>query len=280
MEDEDRKLSSLDSDWEDERESKGKTANKAKRPSPSQELTSPPGATLLPPSATHLPRVRPSATTRATPMPAPAEPPVGNPLPTPQEVRTWSCSRLLDYLNPVFTSFSNDSIRTAFRNAFINGTSFLELCGDPEIYVPLGIPPFPGWCLAKQANDILGKTTPQLQLKRTYLLNRRPRLQLLKCLCLIPCIGRLESAELAVNVQSRKRPAQMADPEDTSREGNYGSALTSEVFPADCSSLPDLTATDFERGHVLAGIVARSVQVEQPAFPGLILHVTAGPLPP
>jgi len=71
-----------------------------------------------------------------------------------------------------------------------------------------------------------------------------------------------------------------AKPQDTDRQGNYGPSLTVEVFPADCCRLPDLTATDFERGHVLAGIVARSVQVEQPAFPGLIQKVTAGPLPP
>ena len=115
-------------------------------------------------------------------MPAPAEPPGGNPLPTPQEVRTWSSSHLVDYLDPVFTSFSNDSIRTAFRNAFIDGTCFLEVFGDPDIYAEFNIPRAPGWRLAKEANDILGKTTPRLQPKRTYLLNRRPRLQLLKCL--------------------------------------------------------------------------------------------------
>jgi len=213
-------------------------------------------------------------------MPAPAEPPVGNPLPTPQEVRTWSCSRLLDYLDPVFTSFSNDSVKTAFQDAQINGFSFLEHCRDPEIYIPLGIPPFPGWHLAKQANDILGKTTPRLQLKRTYLLNQQPRWQLLKRLSLTPCIGRLKSAELAVNVRSQKWPVLMMDPADTGREGNYKSSLTGRVFPADCSSLPELTAKDFADEGLLTELVTRSVQVEQPTFPGRHHAVAVGPLPP
>ena len=258
MEDEDRELSSLDSDWEDERVSKGKTANKANRPSPSQEPTSPSGAILLPPSATRLPRVRPSVTTRATPMPAPAKPPVGKPLPNPDDVRSWSCRRLLDYLDPIFSLFLDDSIRAAFQDGNIDGTCFLEVFGDPDIYAEFDIPRAPGWRLAKEANDILGKTTPPLQPKRTYLLNRRPRLQLLKCLCLIPCIGRLESAELAVNVQSQKRPALMVDPADTGREGNYRSSLTGEVLPTDCSSFPEITEKDF--GYcVLTRLLARSV---------------------
>jgi len=81
-------------------------------------------------------------------------------------------------------------------------------------------------------------------------------------------------------VRSQKRPAQMVDPEDTVRNCNYGSALTGELFPADFSSLPDLTAKDFEDGHVLAGLVARSVQVEQPAFPEPDNVVAGGPLLP
>ena len=156
----------------------------------------------------------------------------------------------------------------------------MQQFGNPEISAQLGIRECPAWRLAKQANDILGKTTPQLQLKRRYLFNRLPRWQLLKLLGLTRCAGRLESAETAVNVRSQKRPAQMVDPEDTVRNCNYGSALTGELFPADFSSLPDLTAKDFEDGHVLAGLVARSVQVEQPAFPEPDNVVAGGPLLP
>ena len=212
-------------------------------------------------------------------MPAPAEPPVANPLLTPQEVRTWSCSRLLDYLDPVFTSFSNDSIRTAFRNAFIDGTSFLELFGNPDVYAEFDIPRVPGWRLAKQANDILGKITPPLNLKRMYPLNQLRKWLMLTRLGLTSCIGPLESAELTETLRSQKRPALMVDSADTGREGNYRSSLTGEVFPADCSSLPELTAKDFADGGVLTGLVTRSVQVEQPSFPGRLHAVAVRPLP-
>jgi hypothetical protein len=94
-------------------------------------------------------------------------------IPTPEEVRTWPRSRLLDYLDSVFASFEDDRIRTAFRSALINGTSFLELFGNPAIYADIGIPKIPGWCLAKEANDILGNPTPALLFKRTYTLRRR-----------------------------------------------------------------------------------------------------------
>jgi hypothetical protein len=55
---------------------------------------------------------------------------------------------------------------------------------------------------------------------------------------------------------------------------------TGEVYPADCSRFPELAAKDFGDGGVLAGLVEKSVQVEQPAFPGLIQQVALGPLPP
>ena len=208
----------------------------------------------------------------------PAKPQVSEPLPNPDDVRSWSCRRLLDYLDPIFSLFGDNSIKAAFQDALIDGTCFLEEFGNTNLYAQLGIPSAPGWRLAKQANDIMGKTTPRLQLKRT--LNRLRRWQLLKCLGLTSLIGPLESAELGVNVRSQKRPAPMLDPEDTGRDGNYGSPTTGEVFPADCCSLPELAGKDFEDGRVLAGLVARSVQVEQPAFPGLDVEVAAGPLPP
>jgi len=115
-------------------------------------------------------------------MPAPAKPPVGRPLPNPDDVRSWSYRRLLDYLDPIFSLFLDDSIRAAFQDGNINETFFLEVFRDPDIYAEFDIPRALGWHLAKEENDILAKTTPRWQPKPTYLLNRRPRLQLLKCL--------------------------------------------------------------------------------------------------
>jgi len=109
-------------------------------------------------------------------MPVPAKPLVGKPLPNPDDVRSWSCPCLLDYLDPIFASFADDSIKTAFQDKRINGNCFLEVFGDPDIYTEFDIPQAPGWYLSKEVNDILGKTTPPLQAKRTYLLNWRPRL--------------------------------------------------------------------------------------------------------
>jgi len=83
-------------------------------------------------------------------------------------------------------------------------------------------------------------------------------------------IGPLESAELGVNVQSQKQPARMVDPEDNGRKGNYGSSWTSEVLPADCCNLPELAANDSGDRGVSAGLLTRSVQLEQPAFPVLL----------
>jgi len=123
-------------------------------------------------------------------VPAPAKPPVGEPLPNPDDVRSWSCRRLLDYLDPVFSLFGDDSIRAAFQDALIDGTCFLEQFGNPEISAQLGIPDVPAWHLAKQANDIMGKTTPRLQLKRA--LKRLRRWQL----CWNIGIDRDEDSEL------------------------------------------------------------------------------------
>jgi len=82
-------------------------------------------------------------------VPVPAKPTVGEPLPNPDDVRRWSCRRLLDYLDPIFASFGDDSIKTTFQDALINGTCFLEEFGNTDLYAQLGIPNAQGWCRAK-----------------------------------------------------------------------------------------------------------------------------------
>jgi len=96
----------------------------------------------------------------------------GKPIPTAEEVRTWSSRRLQDHLEPIFALY-DERIKTDFQNASVDGSSFLELFASHEYSRRFGIPEIPGRRLAKEVNAILGTIAAPLDLKRTYSLFRR-----------------------------------------------------------------------------------------------------------
>jgi len=79
---------------------------------------------------------------------------IESPISTSEEVRSLSCRRLLDHLEPIFALYDG-GIRTTFRNTFGDRIS-LELFGSLESSTCIGIPEIPGRRLAKEAHTIPG----------------------------------------------------------------------------------------------------------------------------
>ena len=209
------------------------------------------------------------------PAPVRINPPIGKPIPTPEEVCSWSSRRLLDHLEPIF-ALHDEYVRNAFRNALVDGSSFLELFGSYENSTRFGIPEIPSRRLAEEVDAIMGGIAAPLNSKRTYSLNRRQRWQLQKPVPLTPCAGPGESAELIADVRPQKRPTLMTNPVNRVKNSNDGPSSTYVEPPANCYRLDQPTRTDIGDGGVHAGIVERSVQVDLPPVPSYSLQGSLG----